>query len=166
LSDLTLAIDKVIKHEGGLSLDPADPGNWTGGARGAGELRGTNFGISAAAYPTLDIKSLTEADARLIYARDYATPLFTQLNSQYVLNALVDYAVTSGVKHAVAELQLAAGMAKADGLVGPATLACANALPDLSLVLRLTRRRVLFYWSLPDEHRYFQSWLARALDWA
>lgn len=61
----------VRKWEGGLSTDPEDHGNWTGGRKGQGELKGTNFGISAASYPHLDIRNLTMQQADEIYFRDY-----------------------------------------------------------------------------------------------
>lgn len=61
----------VKRWEGGLSLDPEDHGNWTGGRKGKGELKGTNFGISAASYPHLDIANLTIEQADEIYYRDY-----------------------------------------------------------------------------------------------
>jgi hypothetical protein len=61
----------VAKWEGGFTDNPIDHGNWTGGRQGLGELRGTNFGISAASYPTLDIRNLTIQQADDIYFRDY-----------------------------------------------------------------------------------------------
>ena len=61
----------VIGHEGGFCVERTDPGNWTGGAVGRGVLRGTKFGISAAAYPTQDIANLTPEAAATIYRRDY-----------------------------------------------------------------------------------------------
>lgn len=42
----------VFSHEGGFTNDPRDPGNWTGGQIGHGQLRETQHGISAAAYPS------------------------------------------------------------------------------------------------------------------
>src|SRR6185437_7679529 len=65
------ALATVLAHEGGYQAMPDDPGNWTGGKIGAGELKGTKFGLSAAAYPNLDIASLTEAEAAAIYCRDW-----------------------------------------------------------------------------------------------
>lgn len=56
---------------GGWTLNRNDPGNWTGGKVGAGELRGTKFGIAANTYPTLDIRNLTREQADAIYIRDY-----------------------------------------------------------------------------------------------
>lgn len=61
----------ILKEEGGYQANPKDKGNWTGGAVGVGELKGTKYGISAAAYPALDIKNLSELEAREIYHRDY-----------------------------------------------------------------------------------------------
>jgi len=65
------AIATLHKVEGGLSVDARDPGNWTGGKIDAGELRGTKFGISAAAYPTIDIRNLTPEAAAAITRADY-----------------------------------------------------------------------------------------------
>ncbi len=70
----TRSIDFVLAHEGGYQNNPADIGNWTGGAQGAGENKGTNFGISAASYPNLDIVNLTREQAIAIYQRDYWIP--------------------------------------------------------------------------------------------
>lgn len=64
-------IEQVIKMEGGLSMDPDDPGNWTGRAKGRGELKGTRFGISAAQFPNEDIQNLTKARAIELYAEVY-----------------------------------------------------------------------------------------------
>ena len=61
----------TLRHEGGLSLDRRDPGNWTGGKVGLGRLVGTKYGIAASAHPMLDIRSLTLDDAAAIYWRDY-----------------------------------------------------------------------------------------------
>lgn len=61
----------VLKEEGGYSKIASDPGNWTGGKLGVGVLKGTNRGISAVSYPTLDIVNLTTAQAEAIYLRDF-----------------------------------------------------------------------------------------------
>lgn len=61
----------VKRWEGGYSDNPEDHGNWTGGRKGQGELKGTKFGISAASYPHLDIRNLTIEQADEIYKRDY-----------------------------------------------------------------------------------------------
>lgn len=65
------ALGVVLDSEGGLSLDPRDRGNWDSGVIGEGNLKGTQFGISAASYPDLDIAALTREDAAAIYRRDF-----------------------------------------------------------------------------------------------
>ncbi len=63
----------TMAWEGGekLSLDPRDPGNWTGGKCGVGYLRGTKYGVSAAAHPELNIRELSINAAADIFKRDY-----------------------------------------------------------------------------------------------
>jgi len=61
----------TARWEGGYQNVENDVGNWTGGAVGVGENRGTNFGVSAASYPHLDIKNLTREQAHEIFKRDY-----------------------------------------------------------------------------------------------
>jgi hypothetical protein len=61
----------TARWESGYQNVHNDAGNWTGGKVGVGELKGTNFGISAASYPNLDIKNLTRQQANDIYRRDY-----------------------------------------------------------------------------------------------
>jgi hypothetical protein len=61
----------VSRWEGGYQNIHNDAGNWTGGAVGVGELKGTKYGITAASYPHLDIKNLTPEQAERIYRADY-----------------------------------------------------------------------------------------------
>lgn len=118
-----------------LDLSPADKGNWTSGRVGIGELKGSKFGISAAAYPTLDIGALTEADARAIYRRDYANPIrLDDLPPALGLLAF-DAAVHSGVNAATVWLQRALGVG-ADGRIGPKTLDAVARAGASSVLLR------------------------------
>lgn len=59
------------RPDGGWTINPNDPGNWTGGRKGVGQLKGTKYGIAANTYPDLDIKNLTREAADIIYVRDY-----------------------------------------------------------------------------------------------
>ena len=76
------ALTKV--NEGGFDLTPSDPGNWTGGAVGKGQLRGTNTGIAAASFPTLDIKNLTDDQIKFIYDTNYVDNVGVGYNPQVV----------------------------------------------------------------------------------
>lgn len=82
------ALAFVLAREGGYVNDPRDPG---------GE---TKYGISRRAYPQLDIKGLTHADAGAIYARDYWTPAGCDQLPAALAIAVFDTAVNSGVRYA------------------------------------------------------------------
>lgn len=105
MSAFDAALDFTLKWEGGFSLDPGDSGNWTGGAINSGELKGTKYGISAAAYPWMAdrIKDLTVGEAAEIYRRDYWLPLKHPSNvSNEVGLVTFDAAVQHGVARAKA----------------------------------------------------------------
>jgi lysozyme family protein len=120
------AVAWVIAQEGGYTDDPGDPGNWTGGAVGSGQCNGTNFGISAASYPTLDIANLSEAEAEAIYAEDYWTPIQGDALAPALALLVFDAAVNSGVSQSGVWLQVVVG-ATTDGNIGPTTLAAVKA---------------------------------------
>lgn len=94
------ALTVVFGAEGGLSLRKDDKGNWTGGKVGKGFLRGTKYGISAAAYPDLDIGRLTLADAAALYRRDYWARVGGDALPAGVDLCVFDAAVNSGVSQA------------------------------------------------------------------
>lgn len=110
MSRLALALEFVLRHEGGLANDAADRGGLT------------KFGISQRAYPHLDIANLTVEQAIEIYARDYWRPIQADQLPFPIALAVFDTAVNSGVKTAVGMLQELIN-ATADGVIGPQTLA-------------------------------------------
>ena len=177
LSSFDQAYDFLRGHEGGFTDDPRDPGNWTGGARGLGECRGTHYGISAAAYPNLNIRALTVADAKAIYRRDYWDPARGDDLPPPLALLVFDAAVNSGVSRAVRWLQQAVGV-KADGIIGPATLRAVEAraghrahgamsLPGASaengaaLLAEMLAQRALFMSSLPTWSTFGTGWMRR-----
>lgn len=126
-----------VNHEGGFQDDPQDSGNWTGGEINVGELKGTNFGISAAQFPDLDIKNLSREDAIKIYIEGYWKTLYSQIESQIVANKLADMGVLFGVHTAVKLLQGALADAfqiTIDGDFGGATLGAVNQAEETSLL--------------------------------
>lgn len=152
----------TLRAEGGFTDNPADPGNWTGGQAGAGVLRGTNFGISAAAYPELDIANLTEAMAAEIYRRDYWAPLQGDALALPVALVAFDAAVNAGLRRAILWLQQAAGVS-ADGVFGPETLASIQAANALALAREALTRRIDFYARLPGWGSFGLGWSRRVI---
>ena len=117
--DFELAFELVIGSEGSYSADPRDPGNYTR-PNMQGTLKGTKWGISALAYPDLDIKNLAIADAHAIYIRDYWEPAGCHELPPRAAYVVFDCAVNNGVGRAVRLLQTALNVA-ADGVLGPQT---------------------------------------------
>jgi len=117
----------IVGTEGGLTTNPADAGNWTGGKTGAGECKGTCWGISAASYPHLSIATLTLEQAQEIYRRDYWTKIHADDLPAALALLAFDSAVNNGVGQAVRWLQTMAGTTT-DGAMGPVTLAKVRAL--------------------------------------
>lgn len=105
-----------------------DSGNWTGGivnGKGVGVLKGTRKGISARAYPKLDIMSLTDAQIEQIYYQDYWLKVRGDFLPERVRLHVLDFSITSGVKTAIKALQRASGIntRDVDGIFGNQTMA-------------------------------------------
>jgi len=161
----------IVGEEGGFDNTPSDPGNWTGGSVGAGMLNGTNWGISAAAFPNEDIRNLTQAQAKAIYLGTYWTPCSCDKLPPSLALMTFDAAVNNGCERAREWLQAALGVAT-DGVVGPETLAAlASALAqpggDASLSAEFLARRVDFMGGLKTWQTFGLGWSRRlaALPW-
>lgn len=167
MSDFERAAKLVINVEGSLSLDPEDRGNWTGGAKGRGTLKGTKYGISAAQYPDEDIAKLTKERATELYKRDYWNTIQAD-DFPWPLNLFMfDMAVNQAggpeyfgkPQPAVLYAQRALSTTQ-DGAVGPMTKRlAANSRPwhwALFMAYRVKR-----YEDHPQYDRYGQGWLVR-----
>ncbi len=155
----------VVGSEGGYTDSPADPGNWTGGRVGQGQCSGTKFGISAAAYPNLDISSLSEIAAKLIYQRDFWAKICGSRLPPALALLTFDAAVNNGVYRAVTWLQ-AAVQVTVDGVIGPATLAAIAATTDrtdggMMVCADFLAKRLLFMASLPTWGLFGDGWSRR-----
>ncbi|MDE8345616.1 MAG: glycosyl hydrolase 108 family protein [Acidocella sp.] len=155
----------TLNAEGGYTDNAADPGNWTGGEVGRGALHGTKFGISAAAYPNLDIAALTLPDAAAIYRRDYWTPVQGDALLLPLAMVAFDAAVNAGPRRAAMWLQQAAGQI-ADGILGPASLAALNTGNPQALAQEALVRRLMFYTNLPGWPHFGLGWLRRVVKLA
>lgn len=116
------AFAMTVGHEGGFQNNEADRGNWTTGIVGRGDLKGTKFGISAMAYPRLDIANLTLEKAKEIYLLDYWNGCGCDLVPDAINYVLFDMAVNSGPRAAIKALQEVLHV-QADGIFGDQTKA-------------------------------------------
>ncbi|ACC76164.1 glycosyl hydrolase 108 family protein [Paraburkholderia phymatum] len=159
MDNFTRAFLLVVGIEAGLSMDPEDPGNWTGGTQGVGVLKGTKYGISAKAYPNLDIANLTLDDAEAIYRRDYWGAVSGDALPWVFALLTFDCAVNQGQPTARVTLQQALGVA-VDGNIGPVTLAAARKATTWHAA-RLMTLRMRRYMTLPGWAHDGDGWMNR-----
>jgi lysozyme family protein len=161
------------QESGKLSLDPDDRGNWTSGECGVGELRGSKFGISAAAFPTIDIPNVTYDQAGAICRSEFFLhPLLRCDLLPFPIGALLcDAAWGSGPKVAAETLQSAIGAAQ-DGDIGDKTRALVNAeiaraplytMPSglHQLVAEFAAERIIFESQIGTWSKYEGGWVRR-----
>ena len=156
------ALAIVVVHEGGFSNEKVDPGNWTGGRVGTGELRGTKYGISAAAFPTVDIKNLSLDAAAAIYRQFYWSPVSGDSLPPPLALLMFDAAVNNGVVRAITWLQQAVGVGT-DGQLGPETLSALEHMTasqgGAAVCSEFLARRMAFMAALP-------TWPCFGLGWS
>ena len=129
-----LALSFTLRWEGGFSDDPYDPGGQT------------KYGISKAAYPDIDIKSLTKEEATLLYKRDYWNKAGCEKMEKKLAIAVFDAAVNCGVGRTRSWL----------------------AEKEQPTVRWFIQRRIQYYLDLvkkkPALNRYIKGWLNRTND--
>ena len=140
----------TVGHEGGYTNDPADPG---------GE---TNFGISKASYPDVDIANLTLDQAKAIYFRDYWTPVHGDDLPPPLALLVFDAAVNNGLSPARRWLQLSLNVA-VDGQIGPITLAAARDR-GIAACPEYLAQRIVFMASLPTWRDFGLGWSRRLAE--
>lgn len=165
MSGFDNAFEYVVGREGVFDDDPDDTGNWTGGKYGVGELKGTKYGISAAAYPSLDIKNLTMDQAKEIYWRDYWQKAGCDSLSDPLALCVFDAAVNQGVGRAIKCLQRAAGV-NDDGKVGPHTRQAVSRLDPIVGVEYFQAERILEYVHAGTWEKYKRGWMRRVVGTA
>lgn len=159
-----LCFSLVVGHEGGFTNDRHDRGNWTTGVIGKGELKGTNFGISAMAYPDLDIAGLKIRQAKFLYRRDYWDAIEGDYMASGLDLMLFDAAVNQGPERAIQFVQRAAGVSD-DGVMGPITRAAINKAQSDDLLAETAARRMHHYMLLDHlDDRYGLGWSRRLIN--
>jgi len=161
--DFDQAFETLLKHEGGFTDDPRDPGNWTGGRVNTGKLLGTKFGIAANTYPDEDIRNLTVERAKQIYRRDFWDQVRADELPETIRHAMFDAAVNSGVQRAVRWLQSVVDT-NMDGIIGPITLAAVRSFDQQLLLRRLLATRLRFMANLTNWPVHGRGWARRIAD--
>lgn len=151
---------EVLKHEGGYSDHPADPGG------------ATNMGITRktlarwrqvtpwTALPKEEVKRLGKAEAGRIYRALYWETCGADRLPAGVDLAVFDYAVNSGPDRAIRTLQAAVEVA-IDGVLGPVTLRAAAAAEPKALINAISDQRMAFLKRLATFPSFGRGWTSR-----
>ena len=142
----TFMAGTIKTHEGGLSMNANDNGNWfdkarykagLGQKRGAGTLVGSKYGVTAYALASFtndndilpwEMAALTFDTAVDIAEQIYVkAPRFNLLIPSRVTLSIIDKGWGSGPGQATKLLQRLLGMKNVDGKMGPATAAAYEA---------------------------------------
>lgn len=177
MSQFEPAFDEVLKWEGGFQDNPKDRGNWSSGIVGVGQLRGTNMGLSAMAFPEItDFRNITKDQASYYYKRDWWR--YEGITDQDVANKLMNLAVNwqryGGHGPAIHVLQEAVNSLitdvthdiSDDGTIGPATINAANSLDPVALLNTIRQKALERYKAIeaahPEDAAFFNGWERRA----
>ena len=149
------AFNILLKHEGGFSDHPADPGGKT------------RFGITEAVAREAgyrgDMRELPLDLAKRIYKDRYWDAVRAEELPAAVRYAVFDAAVNSGPRQAIRWLQRAVGV-RDDGIIGPITLGAVRAADPERLLRRVLAQRLRFMTGLSNWPAFGRGWARRIAD--
>ena len=153
--DFDTAFHTLLKHEGGFSDHPADPGGKT------------RFGITEAVAREAgyrgDMRELPLDLAKRIYKDRYWDAVRAEELPAAVRYAVFDAAVNSGPRQAIRWLQRAVGV-RDDGIIGPITLGAVRAADPERLLRRVLAQRLRFMTGLSNWPAFGRGWARRIAD--
>ncbi len=133
------ALSLVLKHEGGWSDHPSDPGGATmKGVTLANFRRYVKANASKA-----DLKKITDQQITTVYRRFYWDAIAGAELPDGIDYAVFDFAVNSGPTPAAQYLQTVVG-AKQDGKIGPTTIKATKAALPAMVIHKLCDERLAF----------------------
>ena len=175
MSKFELAIDSVLRHEGGFSNDPTDPGGTTNFGISLRYLVGAGIDVDGDGdVDAEDIRLLTKEQAAEIYRNRWWNKYnYSAIVSQPLATKIFDTSVNVGAPQSHIFLQrslnnLFGNNLNVDGKLGPTTLAAVNVLgTNDSTVLALFRQQQMRFYRLlitqkPELEKYQNGWLRRA----
>lgn len=157
------SIQEMIPHikrwEGGYANDPSDKGGCTMMGVTIATFRST-FGKNKTCE---DLKNITEEQWLKIFQK-YTKPWHVEdIQNQSIALLCVDMGYMSGVKTAIKKVQAALGL-KADGIVGPITLAALNHKYTANTFSRLYAMRYKWLQEIAkkgNNSKFLRGWLNR-----
>ncbi|MFG6591294.1 glycoside hydrolase family 108 protein [Sulfitobacter sp. 1A12157] len=151
-----VSIARILRHEGGFVNHPKDPG------------KATNKGITIATYrryikasgTVADLKALTTEQAVKVYRYQYWNAVRGDDLPAGLDYAVADFAVNSGPSRAIKYLQNVLSV-KADGVMGPVTIAAAQKARPIIAINLLCDDRLAFLKRLRTWGTFGRGWQRR-----
>lgn len=151
-----VSLKEVLKHEGGWSDHPSDPG----GATMKGVTLATFRAYVKPKGTKDDLRKITDAQLETVYRRQYWDKVHGAELPDGVDFAVFDYAVNSGPSKAVKDLQKVVGVSQ-DGKVGPKTLEAIKSMGARNVINKLCDTRLAFLKRLKTWPTFGKGWLKR-----
>jgi lysozyme family protein len=166
MANISIFLKKVLRLEGGYVNHPNDKGGCT------------NKGITIHTFKSFygnnktcdDLKNITEKEAEEIYRKNYWNPCWgDKIACTSVACIFVDWAVNSGVKTAIKNIQKIVGTT-ADGIMGNKTLSAINSYNPKELFDKIKEARKNFYENIvaknPSQKVFLKGWMNRINDFS
>jgi lysozyme family protein len=159
-SNFTKALALVLRHEGGYSNHPQDPGGAT--------MRGVTQRVYDAyrrrtKKPTQPVRSIDDKELQDIYKKQYWDAVAADSLPSGLDYAMFDYAVNSGPTRATKDLQRVLGE-RVDGHVGQILLDAVKEANPADLIEGLCSRRLAFLKRLRTWSVFSKGWSRRVND--
>lgn len=121
----------------------------------------TKFGIDQRSHPDVDIRNLTDEQAKEIYRKDYWARVKGGELPEKIAIVVMDIAVNNGSGRAIKWLQSVVG-AVVDGVIGPKTIEAAQNA-GIAEAKALLDRRENFYRDIAKgrQAKFLKGWLNR-----
>jgi len=152
--DFVLQWEVVKDRQGNVIAedDPDDPGGLT------------KYGIDQRSHPNVDIRNLTEDEAKDIYYNDYYLGSGADKLPDGIATIVLDISVNNGKGRAIKILQAAVGAA-VDGALGPETIGLVDAADRVQTMQAMLDAREQLYRGIaanrPASEKFLAGWLNR-----
>ncbi|KAF0227838.1 MAG: hypothetical protein FD175_2544 [Beijerinckiaceae bacterium] len=153
------ALTCVLRHEGGYSDHPNDPG----GATMMGITQKTLSDWRGQGVTKAEVRALARPEVAAIYRARYWNAVRADDLPAGLDLAVFDFAVNSGPLRAIRMLQRVLGVV-VDGLIGPITLTAARACPVAETITQLCNARLDFLRGLSTFPVFGRGWTRRIRD--
>ena len=153
------ALKAVLKHEGGFSNHPSDPGGRT------------NLGVTQKVWEEWvghpvgekEMRALTPAIVAPMYRKKYWDAVKADELPTGLDYLMFDFAINAGPGRAIKTMQKAIGTTP-DGAIGPKTMQALKDADQKDLIAKFSMEKELFYKALPTFATFGKGWMRRVAE--